>query len=154
MIYQWKTGSHISIDAQAAGEEMERIRVHRNGRLDQEAVVEAARSEESALHGHFEWDDRKAANSFRLDQAGHLIRCIAIEMPKRGGDDAPIRAFVNVVRDGDRSYTSTAHALSDADLRQQVLDTAWRELEAWRQRHAELIELAEVFSVIDQARTA
>jgi hypothetical protein len=154
MIYQWKTGAHISIDPQAAGEEMERIRVHRNGRLDQEAVVEAARSPDSALHDHFEWDDRKAANSFRLDQAGHLIRCITVEMPKRGGDDVPTRAFVSVVRDGDRSYTSTAHALSDAELRQQVLDTAWRELEAWRQRHAELIELAEVFSVIDQARGA
>lgn len=152
MVYQWKAGAHIRIDAQKAGEELERIRIRQNGRLDQANVLEAARKVTSPLHDHFEWDDGKAANAYRLDQAGHLIRCITVSMPKRGGDDAPVRAFVSVVRDADRSYTSTAHALSDSELRQQVLDSAWRELEAWRNRHAELTELAEIFATIDQAR--
>lgn len=154
MIYQWKEGAHGRVPAQAAGEELERIRVRQNGRLEAGDVVRESRDPSAPLHPAFEWDDEKAADAFRVEQAKYIIRSITVMAPKRGGDDAPIRAFVSVVRDADRSYTSTAHALSDAELRQQVLDGAWRELEAWRQRHAELTELAEIFATIDQARGA
>lgn len=154
MVYQWKSGSRIQIDAQAAGEEMERIRVVNNGRLEAENVVEAAKAPKSALHPHFEWNDKEAAKAWRIEQAGHLIRCITVTLEKPDGEAAPTRAFVSVKRDEDRSYTSVQHALSDAELRQQVLDRAWDELEAWRKRHAELVEFAKVFAVIDQARGA
>ncbi|SNT19418.1 hypothetical protein [Sphingopyxis indica] len=154
MVYQWKPGSVHRIDPQAAGEEMERIRVRQNGRLEAVDVVRESRDPEAPLHDEFEWDDAKAADAHRVTQAMAMIRHITVLTPKRSGEDAPIRAFVSVVRDTDRSYTSTAHALSDAELRQQVLDQAWRELEAWRNRHAELTELAEIFATIDQARAA
>lgn len=152
--FHWKDGSHIHIDAQAAGEEMESLRVRHNNRLEPNMVVEAARKPGSALHDHFDWDDTTAANKYRLGQAGHLIRCITVEVTKSSGETAPVRAFVSVKRDEDRSYTSVQHALADDDLRAQVLSQAWQELEAWRKRHAELIELAKVFAVIDQARLA
>ena len=154
MIYQWKSGSHVSIDAQAAGEEMEKLRTLYNGRLETQMVVEAARDEHSPLHDHFEWDDTKAASAYRNDQAAYLIRCITVEVDNGLGLASPVRAFVSVKRDEDRSYTSVQHALSDSELRAQVLASAWAELEAWRKRHAELIELAKVFAVIDQARPA
>lgn len=151
MIYRWKEGSHIHIDAQATGEEMERMRTTHNGRLEAKDVLAAARRPASPLHPHFEWDDSIAAEKYRVDQAGHLIRCITVELPEA---KAPTRAFVSVRRDSDRSYTSVQHALSDDDLRQQVIEAAWAELEAWRKRHAELIEFANLFAVIDQARAA
>ncbi len=154
MIYQWKSGSHIGIDAQAAGEEMEKLRTLYNGRLEPQMVVDAAKDESSPLHDHFEWNDTKAAAAYRNGQAGHLIRCITVEIDNGSGEVAPVRAFVSVKRDEDRSYTSVQHALSDSELRAQVLASAWAELEAWRRRHAELIELAKVFAVIDQARGA
>lgn len=154
MVYKWKDASQVHIDAQAAGEEMERLRTLYNGRLESQMLVEAARDKESALHDHFEWDDTRAASAYRMDQAGHLIRSITVEIQKWDGEQAPVRAFVSVKRDNDRSYTSVQHALSDNELRAQVLASAWAELEAWRKRHAELIELARVFAVIDQARGA
>lgn len=154
MIYQWKDGSHVAIDAQAAGEEMERIRVRQNGRLDQESVLTAARKPKSPLHPHFEWDDSKAAEKYRLDQAGHLIRCITVTVEKPAGGEVPVRAFVNVKREEDRSYTSIQHALSDEELRAQVVAQAWSELEAWRKRYAELQEFAALFATIEQARAA
>lgn len=149
MVYQWKPGSHVKIDAQAAGEEMEAIRVRNNGRLDTGAVVEAAKDDASPLHDHFEWDDQLAAGAWRNEQAGHLIRCITVTLDKQNGESAPIRAFVSVKRDEDRSYTSVQHAMTDAELRAQVVQAAWAELQAWRQRHAELIEFSKVFAVIE-----
>lgn len=154
MVYRWKPGAHVSIAAQAAGEELEKIRVRNNGRLESALVVDAARPETSPLHAAFEWSDKAAAEQWRAEQARFLIRSVEIVIDQPDRDAVPIRAFVSVKRDEDRSFTSTVHALADPDLRAQVIEQAWRELEAWRQRHAELIEFGRVFSLIDQARSA
>lgn len=154
MIYQWTRGGVGQVDAQAAGEELERIRVHNNGRLESEDVVEASRPVDAPLHPAFEWDDKTAAEAYRIEQAKYIIRSIDVVVERKGRADTPIRAFVSVQRDEDRSYTSTLHALADPELRAQVVDQAWRDLEAWRQRHAELTEFAQIFSAIDQARPA
>lgn len=154
MIYQWKHGAHVQIEAQVAGEELERLRSINNGRLTSEMVLAAAQADESPLHEAFEWNDARAALAHRLDQARYLIRSVEVVVERSGAEPTPVRAFVSVERDTDRSYTSTAHALADEELRRQVLDRAWHELEAWRRRHAELTEFARVFSEIDQARLA
>lgn len=153
MVYQWKPESRIKIDAQKAGEEMERIRVRNNGRLDIHALVKAAKAKASPFHEHFDWDDKIAADKHRLQQASHLIVCIEV-MIEEQPESKPIRAFVSVVRDADRSYTSINHAMSDDELRQQVIRQAWSELAAWKARHAELVEFARVFSVIEEVKVA
>lgn len=45
-----------------------------NDRLTPTAVVEAARSVRSPLHGYFTWDDRQAAAAYREEQARNLIQ--------------------------------------------------------------------------------
>lgn len=152
-VYRWKPNSHIRLDAEVAGEIFERLRTHNNGRLTPEMVAAEAQPKTSPLHDHFEWNDHKAARAYRIDQASHLIRSIEVEQVVEG-QARPIRAYVSVVRGEDRSYTSTAHAMADEELRAQVLDRAWRELEAWRDRHAELTEFARIITAIDQARPA
>lgn len=148
--YAWRPGSRVSIDAEKAGREMEAVRRENGGALTPDALLERARSANSAVHAHFEWDDGRAAHQHRLSQAGDLIRSITIDVSRSNVEPAkPIRAFISVERAGERSYTSTVHALSDADLRKQVLDRAWADLEAWRNRHAELTEFARIFSAID-----
>lgn len=154
MVYQWKPEARVKVDAQVAGEELERIRTWNNGRLDAVNVVEASRDPGAPLHSEFEWNDAKAAVKFRVEQAKYMIRSITVTPTSDNGPTAPIRAFVSVMRDEDRSYTSVQHALSDDELRAQVLRQAWAELEAWRNRYAELCELGKVFSVIEQARIA
>lgn len=151
--YAWRPGSRVSIDAEKAGRELENIRVTNGGELLAPDVVERARSANSALHEHFEWDDATAAEQHRLAQAGELIRSITVDV-SRSNVEPPkhVRAFVSVERESGRSYTSTLHAMGDAELRRQVLEGAWRELLAVRQKYAGLEELARVFAAIDEAR--
>jgi hypothetical protein len=153
MIYKWKEGARVSIDPQTAGEEIERVRISQNGRLLAPDLVERARDPASPLHPAFEWDDAAAAESWRVEQAKYLIRSIEV-LVDRQEIQQTIRAFVSVKRDDDRSYTSVSHAMEDPELRQQVLLAALKELEAWQNRHAELVELATVFAAIDEARAA
>jgi len=48
------------------------------GRLVPSTVVDAARDPESPLHSLFEWDDSRAAERFRLDQARTIIRRVTV----------------------------------------------------------------------------
>ena len=52
----------------------------KDGRLTPEAVVEAARSEDDPMHSYFEWDDAKAGEKYRVDQARTLIRSVRVEV--------------------------------------------------------------------------
>lgn len=151
--YSWRPGSRVSLDADLAGRELERIRKAHAGELTSESVLERARSANCALHSHFEWDDSVAAEQHRLSQAGELIRSIVIDVTHSNVEPVKtIRAFVSVERGGRRSYTSTVVALSDHELRKQVIEKAWADLEAWRKRHAELVEFARIFTAIDDTR--
>jgi len=53
-----------------------------NGELTPELVLERARQEDSPLHGHFTWDQAKAAYERNLDQARSLIRSVKVVIKK------------------------------------------------------------------------
>lgn len=150
--YSWRPGARIKIDAQKAGAELSLIEKETKTSLTPEAVLERARTSNSALHDHFEWDDSAAAEKHRLGQAGELIRSIVIDVSRSNLSVRNVRAFVSVEQEGERSYISTARAMSDADLRRQVVRRAWEDFEALRKRHQGLEELARIFAAIDEAR--
>ena len=149
MIYQWKQQAIVPLEAQVAGEHLEALRIRNNGHLTPRAVVDAARPKRSPLHPAFEWDDKKAADSYREDQARYILRQITVVVE---GNDEPkaVRAFLNVSEDQETHYTSRAVVLSDAELRKQVLHRAWLELRAFSAKYREYEELAGVHSAIDQ----
>ena len=149
MIYEWKDGTALKLNAQKAGEELEKLRVKNNGQLTPKAIVRAAKKKSSALHDGFEWDDSIAADKYREEQASYILRHIAVRKPV-GKDEKPVRAFVSVREEGSQHYTSLEVAMGDDVLRRQVLEKAWRELQAWRQRYEEYQELAQVFAAIDR----
>lgn len=151
--YKWAGSEGIrGLKAQQVGEALEDIRTHHNGRLTPELVVDAAKDKKSPLYRYFEWDDAKAGTNWRKTQASLLIRSITIVVEVKKGKQPKLRAFVSVKRGTDRSYTSIAHAMSDEDLRKQVLADAWNELEAWRTRYANLSEFAKIHAAIDRMK--
>jgi hypothetical protein len=149
MIYQWKDQTHLKADVQKVGERIEKLREANGGLVTPELLVRDGRSARSPLHPCFEWDDGKAAVAYREEQARYVMRHIVVKMEERE-DAAPTRAFVSVRVDDDNAYTSIAHAMSDADLRKQILQRAWRELQSWHSRYQEYEELSEVFSAIER----
>lgn len=152
MVYKWKAYASVpGLSAQAAGEELERIRKMRNGNMIAADVLKEARKASSPLHSVFEWDDKKAAHHFRLGQAGDLIRAVVVMDDTKPGAP-PVRAFVNVGIDDDRGYTSVIAAMSDTVMRAQVISRAWKELEDWRKRYEGLLEFSQVFAVVDQTK--
>jgi hypothetical protein len=98
-------------------------------RLDQELVLEAARSPRSKLHKFFEWDDTVAANKWRLRQASELIRSVKIEVTnKRTKQTRAVRVFVSVPEESGsqgggtkRSYEMIDDVMNNPLTRRQYL---------------------------------
>lgn len=154
MIYQWKDGAHVRgrLDAQAVGGQLEAIRKSA-GHLTASTVVENARPTAAFLHPVFEWDDSLAAEQYRLEQARHLIRAV-VAISDESPEATPIRAFVVVSEVGEQSYVPTYFAMSDEQMRAQVVSRALSELRQFQARYRELNELAEIFAAINRVESA
>jgi hypothetical protein len=150
--YEWKPDARIPGDAQVIGERLEALRVEAGGSLAPGQVVEDARDIASPLHPCFEWNDGAAAERYREVQARQLIRSVVVRVDRAETKAAPVavRAFVSVVENEERGYTSTVVAMSDADLRRQVVFRAMDEAKQWRKRYEHLSELASIFAEIDR----
>lgn len=150
-VYQWKPQAQIKIDPQAAGEHLELLRVQSGGDITPGAVVDAARSNNSPLHGGFEWDDSEAAEKYRIEQAKYLLRMIVVAVHKPDENKStPMRAFVSITRDNKPSFVSLKAAMSDADLRAQIVARAKNELRQWADRYRQYEELATICEAIDK----
>jgi hypothetical protein len=123
------------------------------GVLTPEAVVETARDPKNPLHSEFEWDDTKAAEQYRLDQARELIRVAVTVVPHTG---EPVRTFVSLVedrRDGhEGGYRKMISVMATGSGRAAVLETALWELDAFRRKYAHLKELCKVFDEFEKLK--
>jgi len=147
-IYKFRKGSRIrGATAQVVGDELETIK-ETAGILTAGLVVNAARDPDHRLHSCFEWDDSVAAEEFRKTQARHLINClITVSREETGVQE--YRQYIQITREKTRSYVSTVEALSDAEIRQQVLKKAMKEANNWQDRYAHYQELSSIFKAIE-----
>jgi hypothetical protein len=152
--HSWRQGSQHKIDAAVAASEISRLAEANGNRVDASDVVEAASSPLSPLHPEFEWDDSEAAKQHRLAQARQMMSAIRVvfETPKNGNMVTSFTVAVQKLGSDHRKhdYTTMAYAISDADLRAEVLQTALRELAAFKRKYSELSELAQLIVVIDR----
>lgn len=114
MIYKFKQGNTFKgIDAQVAGDELERIRNANGGRLEVHEVVRWAAEPESPIHNAFTWDNEQAADAYRLAEARTLIRSVVVV--KEQGPPQP--AFWNVaVTVPTANVVTTEHYYQSADV--------------------------------------
>lgn len=145
--YYWKNGAFHQ-KAQVVGERLAELSAQNNNRLTPRMVVDDARPIESPLHPCFEWDDVKAAEFYREDQARAVIRSIRVAQSSGNGEAKVVRAYVNIVEevgdDTQHAYMPLSHVLADDVLRQQLIVKARADLIAFKQRYSEFAELASV----------
>lgn len=94
--------------------ELEAIRrKNPQGLLVPREVVAAARSKKSTLHGEFTWDDGKAAEKYREEEARTLIRAYVTYEPRV---ERQARGYVSVPSDRTEGggYRQTGAAISRA----------------------------------------
>ncbi len=120
--------------------ELQAIR-DQHGTLTPELVVDVARDPDHPLHSRFEWDDGVAAEKWRREQAGQLLRVVREVDPTLPND---LRAFVAVKgKDTHRAeYVPVRQAMSDEFTRKLVLADMEREWKSLRRRYQHMAEFA------------
>jgi len=113
---------------------LEAIARENNGLLMVDDVLNVAKDPTSVLHKHFQWDDDKAAESWRKHQARQLIQKVTVTIEK--APDVHIRAFVSLSTDqhDGGGYRMTANVLSNEHLKGQLLHDMQLALVKWKKQ--------------------
>lgn len=144
MVYKWKIPGVIPVDAQTAGNELQRIYEERGG-LDPADIVEESRDVKAPLHPCFEWNDAIAAEKYRQSQAATIVRSIiTVEESTKGPQE--VRAFVHV----QNSYHPISVVVNSAEQTEELLQSALNELRAFRRKYNTLSQLAPVLIAIEE----
>ena len=119
----------------------------RDGVLPCEAVLDAARPKNSPLHDYFTWDDSRAAERYRLIEAGRLIATVRIEYRrKKAAQVVYTPAFIptGTNSEGKREYFPVEEVTRNEFLQQKALADARSEMEGTRARYSHLVDLLEL----------
>jgi hypothetical protein len=127
-------------DPNEIGNALSQIAAKNGGELRPHDVVDAAKAKNHPLHRYFEWDDKIAANAYRVDQARALIRIVRVEVDE---DKEPVRAFLSVKDDGGQRYQPVEKVLTSASMQIALLKAAKKDLESFRHRYGLLRDLFE-----------
>jgi len=101
MIFEWKHHRFCNgVDAQAAGEALERIR-EEEGAIAPAVVVQRAKGAAHPLHPCFEWDDATAAYEHRLHQARGVVKSLVV-VRKDGPFKEKTTLYFNVKKEEER----------------------------------------------------
>lgn len=156
--YRWKTGRGFHVNAQTAGEHLDRLQRAYGGRLTPSDIVADAKAVNAPLHGCFEWDNTRAAQLHREWQARQLVA--AVRIVQEGDGTTPpklLRAYVNLLdpltEDADiptQAYRPMASVLADVTLRQQLLAQARREMALFINKYDEIQELVVLAEAVVQ----
>lgn len=147
--YGWKFQPKGNVSAQIAGEYIEKISKENKGGVTAEILLKKSRNKTAPLHNCFEWDDSIAAEKYRLQEAQQIIVQLVVVEDVNKKEPIKVRAFPSVEENDSTHYTTISRAMSSPMLRQQIIEKAWLELQAWQNKYMDLKEFAKVFDAIN-----
>ena len=108
----------------------------------------------SLLHPCFEWDDSRAAEKYRREQAASLIRSVRVLVVSEDGEKEPARAYIRVLPAGaDKpAYLPRAVVAAEPSLLSQAINEAVSDLRHAENRLAEFRALRKELSDLKQIR--
>lgn len=151
---------HILDDtkAKAYGEELQKIQ-EENGTLIARDVLDKAKDKNNPLHEYFVWDNSVASEKWRMHQARLLINSIEIVVSYNGKGTTQ-KAFFNVRVPVGEDYEGTSEtkrvyvinnvALNNPDMRRQIVEKAFEQLEYWRMQYQKYKEFKPIVKAIKE----
>lgn len=122
-------------EAQVLGGLMEHMRLQ-GVEVTPHNLLQIATPPESPIHKHFTWDESKAADEWRKQEARHILNHLVIVMPTPSGPVTRKACFSITVsaepsETRPASYYHVGEIAGDDELKSHIRDNAWKELRAW-----------------------
>lgn len=155
MAYAWNPDApHPKIDADVFGSEIDRIEATLGRPPAPADIVASATSPTSAIHGAFEWDNKKAGDAWRREQARAWMGSLTTRVRMADGTREPSRAFFAIRAPEGRGYTNIDRIMSDADLKAQLVTAARGELERYLRKYERIAGMAAAIPHLQDAISA
>ena len=145
--YSWSVDVY-HVDANKVGKELEEV--EKNMELNAKNVLEYAKNPKTTLNKMFDWDDTSAANKYRLQQAGQIIKNIQVDFVNKNEEVVPVRAFVKTTKKYSENYQNIESVVSDSEKYAMLLSKAYAELNSTKRRYSELEEIQELLKDIPE----
>ena len=140
----WKVDGFYKADASKVLDELSEL----GDEYSLSDVVKKAKDENSEMHSIFEWDDSVAGEEYRKIQAGKMVRNLVIVRNDETEEKTNVRYFVSTGK-RDSTYTPTRLVVRNQDAYEQLLERAYAELRAFKEKYSTLSELDEILALID-----
>ena len=113
-----------------------------------EDVLNLAEDPNTELHKCFTWDDTKAARLYRLHEARVICSSLKVTVERKEGVTQQYRVIQH--DEGDRVYRPVIFTVRNEDRYERLLSQALKELESFKVRYAEIVELQSVIDEIEK----
>jgi hypothetical protein len=123
--YRLRPGFRTRVPVEVAAPAIEAHKKRNGDEVKVQELVDESKPVDAPLHPEFTWDDRIAANLHRLNEARYVVRSYEIvETDNDGREEAHIANVCVTNEEDERVYVSSARAMTDAELRAQVIADA------------------------------
>ena len=151
-VYEWSYD--LGVNANKVGAEIEEIAEEKNGEVVPRDLVEKAKRQKSEMHDLFEWDDESAAEKYRDNQAGYILRNLKIRivgaLPNDSKKEFLIRSMINVKVEEKQFYSPLTVVLGNEKQREYAIKDLSNSLMSWRRKSAVFAEFSAIHAVIDR----
>lgn len=111
-------------------------------------IVELAKDKTTELHKCFDWNNREAAEKWRLHQA-RLI-CCSLTVKVQDSPERPAVSYRVIQHDReDMAYKPVVLTVRNEEEYDRLLNQALAELNSFKLRYSKIVELQEVIDQID-----
>lgn len=136
---KWRVAGLFKADAQKVYEEIG------DNEISAEELLDRARDKNTELHKCFEWDNDKAAEKYRLQQARQVLNSLVF-IPVETSEQ-PVRIYSYTP---ETKYKPTIQMVVNLDEYANLLKQAKHELDAFKIKYKTLKELKGVFDAIEE----
>ena len=144
--YSW-SGPKRAVSAEKVAKHIAKLE-KKYGEVSAEVFLESARSEKSEMHTLFEWDDKAAAEKYRIAQARIIISSIRVNVVSEDTEPVITKAFVQYEAK-QSGYISICKAMEDKEKRENVMEQAKKELRWFTEKYKSFDELSGVIDAIN-----
>jgi hypothetical protein len=150
MVYKFKDNASFGAPAQVVGECVEEIRKRNHGKVPVREYVDMARPRDSPIHNTLTWVDTVAAEKWRLQEAGAVIAAIVVVVNEEAPTTSRAPLYIGVGTAGTGStYMRTIDAMSDQDIRRQIMARELATLRGMQRRLASYQEFARIWEAVE-----
>ena len=146
---KWKISGLFKADARSIYDEIKSIADGNDTKdVDPHEIVKyAERNTGSELHKCFDWDNRSAANKWRVHQARQITVNLVVTVRDKEDEEKTI-VVARVIQRSPETGKYRPVVLMDTDEYSKFLKRAWDEARAWKERYKGLND-AGIQAIID-----